>query len=213
MEMHPPVPADLAGLLDAAKEDRWLSLWTLAVYTGARQGELLGLQWQDVDLVAGTITIQRTLLQTTRAGVPDYAPPKTARSRRTVTLPGEAVASLAAHRLRQLEQRLALGAEYTDYGLVFATATGTPLGYRNVVRAFKVALGRADLPATIRFHDLRHAAATTMLQVGVPLKVASERLGHSNIGITADLYTHAVASMEADAAARLETAIRGKAAS
>jgi integrase len=185
-ELHAPTPEELASLLDAATDDALLPLWTLAVYTGARQGELLGLQWQDVDLVRGTITIQRTLLQSTKGGVPAYAPPKTKRSRRTVTLPAEAVSALRTHRQRQLADRVLLGPDYAPYDLVFATSLGTPYGARNIGTYFKRVLVRAGLPSSIRFHDLRHGAATTMLAAGVPLKVASERLGHATTAITAD---------------------------
>ena len=102
-----------------------------------------------------------------------------------------------------------LVARNAPYDLVFATQIGTPLGHRNVQRDFKKALARAGLPASIRFHDLRHFAATTMLAAGVHPKVASERLGHSQVGITLDLYSHVVEGLDADAAERIERAIRG----
>ena len=207
-ELRAPSSEDAAALLDAATADPLLTLWTLAVYSGARQGELLGLQWPDVDLEGGRLTIARTLLQTTRGGIPAYAPPKTARSRRTLALPEEAMQALRTHRQRQLEQRLLLGTDYSDYHLVFASAIGTPLGYRNVSRSFKAALVRAGLPATIRFHDLRHGHATALRRAGTDIKTVSERLGHSSIGITADLYTHAVPQADVDAAQALQALIR-----
>jgi hypothetical protein len=140
-------------------------------------------------------------------GAPQYGEPKTARSRRTVTLSATATAALRVHQQRQLARREALGADYGPFDLVVATSVGTPLLARNVVRSFKAALRRAGLSQQIRFHDLRHAAATLMLAAGVHPKVASERLGHSAVGITLDLYTHAVPGLEADAAARLERAL------
>ena len=210
VELHPPTPDELARVLDSAESanDRLRALWTIAVYTGCRQGELLALRWSDVDLDAGTLTVQRTLLRTV-AGAPVFGEPKTSRSRRTITLPPSAVAALQRHHHRQEEETAALGPDYSTYRLVFCTHIGTALGARNVVRSFKTALGRAGLPATVRFHDLRHAAATMMLRAHVPLKVASARLGHSTVGITADLYTHAVPELEVDAAAKLELMIRG----
>jgi integrase len=208
-EMHPPTAVDVAALLDAAGADPLLTLWTLAAYTGARQGELLGLQWSDLDLDAGALTIQRTLLQTTRGGIPAYAPPKTAKSRRTIALPEEAVDALRQHRQQQLADRLTLGSDYAGNNLVFATALGTPLLHSNVHRSFKAALTRAGLAQTVRFHDLRHAHATSLRAGGIDLKTVSERLGHSNIGITGDLYTHAVAQADRDAATMLQTLIRG----
>ena len=90
---------------------------------------------------------------------------------------------------------------------MFCTGVGTPLIRRNVTRDFKAALRRAGLPATIRFHDLRHAHATLMLRAGVPLKVASGRLGHGSVAITADLYQHWAADMDQDAAERTASAM------
>jgi integrase len=130
-------------------------------------------------------------------------------SRRTISLPDEAIAALRAHRARQNEERLAAGQNWIDYGLVFTTHIGTPLLQRNVIRDFKAALARAGLPRTIRFHDLRHAHATLLLRAGVPLKVASGRLGHGSIGITADLYQHLAQDLDADAAARAQRVLRG----
>jgi integrase len=207
-ELHVPSLADVRALLSAAADDPWLPLWTLAFYTGARQGELLALQWTDVDLEHGTLSVRRSL-QAVRAGQPTYGEPKTRRSRRTITVPPEAVSALSAHRQRQLERRVLLGPEYAPHNLIFADPTGGALWHSTVLRAFRVALARAELPATTRFHDIRHAAATLMLAADVPLKIASERLGHSTVGITADLYTHNVPKLEADAALRLERLIRG----
>lgn len=202
VDTYTPSPAEVARLVRMAANDPIGTLVAIAAYTGARQGELLGLQWPDVDLDKGTLSIRRTLLPPVPSGE-RFGPPKTARSRRTVTLPTVAVAALRAHRNRQHEQRLMLGPDYAAHDLVFATALGTPYLTRNVTRSFKRLLEQANLPASIRFHDLRHAAATNSLQADVPLKVVSERLGHSTLAITADLYTHRVASLEADAAERL----------
>lgn len=207
-DTYTPAPAEVARLVRTAAADPIGALVALAAYTGARQGELLGLQWGDLDLERGTLSIRRTLLPSTRGGTPDFGPPKTPRSRRTVTLPPEAVTTLRAHRQRQLEQRLLLGPDYMDHDLVFCTALGTPYLAANVHRSFKRILARAGLPATIRFHDLRHAAATNSLLADIPLKVVSERLGHSTLAITADLYTHRVASLEADAAEKLAALYR-----
>jgi integrase len=210
-EIRPPNPEELERLLDAAEAsgDRLMALWTLAVYTGCRQGELLGLQWADLDLDAGRLSVRRSLAGS-RAGVPRYGEPKTDRSRRTVKLPSEAVAALRAHRDRQNFERQRLGEDWTDYGLVFASAIGTPLNQRNVIRLFKAALVRAGLPEAIRFHDLRHAHATMMRQAGVDLKTVSARLGHSTIAITADLYTHAVQDLDEDAAELVQRVLRGR---
>jgi integrase len=156
--------------------DRLAPLWTVAAYSGCRLGELLGLQWPDVDLAAGTISVHRTL-QRTRGTVPEFGEPKTDHSRRTIALSAEALDALRTVRRQQAEERLAIGPDYASYALVFASGIGTPLIRRNVERDFKLALSRAGLPLSIRFHDLRHFAATLMLIAGVKLKVASERLG------------------------------------
>lgn len=205
-----PKPIELAHLLDTAlrSDDRLAALWTLALLSGCRQGELLALAWSDVDLDAATLTVRRSLVEV-RDMAPHFGEPKTGTSRRTISLPSEALAVLRTHRARQNEERLAAGLDWADYGLVFATHLGTPLIARNVVRDFKRALARAGLPGTIRFHDLRHAHATLMLRAGVPLKVASGRLGHSSIAITGDLYQHWVGDLDVQAAERAQRAMRG----
>jgi integrase len=209
-ELHPPSPLDIARLLDAATErgNRLAPLWTVAAYSGCRLGELLGLQWRDVDLAAGALSVRRTL-QRVHDRLPVYVEPKTSRSRRTIILPSEAIEALRSWRARQAEERLAAAAYYAEYDLVFTSSLGTPLSARNVQRDFKAALSHAELPRSIRIHDLRHFAATVMLAAGVHPKVASERLGHSQVGITLDLYTHAVQSLDVDAAERIQRAIRG----
>jgi integrase len=209
-EIAPPSPDQLGRLLDTAHAagDRLAPLWTVAVYSGCREGELLGLRWGDVDLARGTLAVRRALVGA-RGGVPQFGAPKTGRSRRTVTLPAEAIEALLAQRERQQRERRRLGPDYADYGLVFASHLGTPLLVRNVIRGFKAALARAGLPGHYRVHDLRHAAATLMLAAGVHPKVASARLGHSTVGITLDLYTHSVEGLDADAAERIQRAVRG----
>jgi integrase len=209
-ELKPPTPAELKRLLDESEVagDRLAALWSVAVYSGCRQGELLALQWDDVDLGAGQLRVCGTLINA-KGGVPIFGEPKTDSSRRTVTLPPEAVAALRAHRDRQNFERQRLGSGWSDYDLVFTSAVGTPLDQRNVIRLFKIALRRAGLPQTVRFHDLRHAAATLMLAGGVDPKTASARLGHSTIRLTMDLYTHAVQALDAEAAERMQRVLRG----
>jgi len=118
-----------------------------------------------------------------------------------------AVDGLRRRRARQNEERLAVGPDYAGYNLVFATEIGTPLSGRNAHRFFKLALARAGLPSSVRVHDLRHFAATLMLAAGVHPKVASERLGHSTVGITLDLYSHAVQGLDVDPAERMAKAM------
>jgi integrase len=209
-ELVLPTIQEMNHLLDVAWEhgDRLAPLWTVAVYTGCREGELLALQWSDIDLDSGELSVRRTLARV-KAGVPQFGEPKTNLSRRNIALPPEAVDALRKWRVQQNEERLVLGPDYADYGLVFSTQIGTALMPRNVIRSFKAALARAGLPRQIRIHDLRHFAATLMLAAGVHPKVASERLGHSQIGITLDLYSHAVKGLDVDAAERMQRALRG----
>jgi integrase len=202
VETHVPSVADVRQLLAATTGDRLYPLWMLAVHTGARRGELLGLQWSDLDWAAGTLSIRRGLASTAK-GAPVFDETKSRRSRRTLTVPTTVLECLRAHQAAIDVERAKVGTYYQEYGLMFPTSIGTAPSARNVLRSFKAALAAAGLPDATRFHDLRHAAATAMLAAGVPLKVASERLGHSAVAITADLYTHRVASLEADAAERL----------
>ena len=209
-ELRPPAAADLRRLLDiaATAADPFAALWATAIYSGCRLGELLGLQWPDIDLTGGSLTVRRNLVSC-KDTEPVFGEPKTQRSRRKVTLPAEAVEVIRRYRQEQVERRLLLGPDYGPHDMVFASATGSPLIARNVQRAFKLALGRADLPQTVRFHDLRHAAATMLLQAGVHPKVVSERLGHSTITLTLDTYSHVVPGMDADAAERLARVLGG----
>ena len=204
-EIVPPTPAELGWLLDTAEahEDALRGLWAVAIYSGCRLGEVLALQWQDVDLEHGTLTVRRTLVKT-KAGMPEYGEPKSVQSRRTLKLPAMAMAALRAHRDRQTWARQALGDAWTDYGLVFCTRIGTAFLAGDVSHKFKRAAERAGLPKTLRFHDLRHASATLMLRAGIGMKTASARLGHSTITLTANTYQHVTQDLDADAADRLE---------
>lgn len=123
---------------------------------------------------------------------------KSDRSRRKIALPAPLVAALRAHRVRQLEERLAAGSRWQESGLVFTSSVGTPIEPRNLFRSFKAALNKAGLP-DIRFHDLRHSAASLMLAQGVPLRVVMEVLGHSSISLTANTYSHVMPSLVQDA--------------
>lgn len=167
-ELRWPTAEEVSRLLaeSARHNDRMHALWVLASHTGMRLGELLALTWDHVDLDRGVLHVRR-ILTSVAAGVPTFGEPKTKRSRRTVPLTFDAVAALRAHRKRQQLERLKLGADYGTLNLVFATEIGTPItGWRARTYYFKRALKWAKLPATIRIHDLRHAAATMMLGAG-----------------------------------------------
>jgi integrase len=207
-EVVAPLPEEVSRLLAAAEaaSDRLAPLWTVAVLSGCRPGELLGLTWRDVDLDAGTIAVRRTLVGT-KAGSPIMSDPKTTRATRTFVLPAEAVAALKAQEGRQRGERDALGDRYRDHNLVFTTAIGTPLNASNVSHYFKRALKRAGLPETYTPHKLRHATATMMLAAGVSPKVAADRLGHHSPAFTLDRYTHAVKALDEDAAISLQSVL------
>ena len=195
-------------LLDATRDHRMHALYALAVTTGMRQGELLGLRWDDLDLDGGRLAVRRALQRRGSAGFV-FTEPKTSRSRRTVMLGHLAIAALRDHRKRQLEERLFAGATWRDQGLVFTNRTGGPLDPSWQTATFKAALGKAGLPA-VRFHDLRHTAATLLLSRGVHPKVVSEMLGHSGIALTLDTYSHLVPVMHAEAAAAMDDMLAAK---
>ena len=206
-EIRPLTSEQVKQLLDAARGDRLEALYTLAVHTGLRQGELLGLKWEDVDLESGSLHVKRTL--TTARGGPRLAAPKTKGSRRRVSLTRGAVDALRAHLARQLEEIDRASSLWQENGLVFASEMGRPLDRRDLTsRQFKPLLKRAKLPETTRFHDLRHTCATLLLTKNVNPKVVSEMLGHSNIAITLDTYSHVLPNMQDSAARALEEALR-----
>ncbi len=190
-------PEQVRTLLTTLKGDRWETLVRVALATGMRQSELLGLKWADVDLGAGVIQVRRQLSREMR-----LVETKTGRGRQ-IDLPPLAVLGLRQHRTSQNENRLLLGSEWEDNDLVFCTHEGRPLGHRNVLRAFKLVLQRAELPA-VSFHALRHTAATLMFLNNEPPKVIQERLGHSTIQVTMDIYSHLMPGMGKAAAERLD---------
>ena len=149
----------------------------------------------------------RRTLTGVKQQAPSFGGPKSETSRRTIAL-ADAVDILRAHKARQ-DSEQASAPVWADNDLVFCSHLGTPLMQRNVIRDFKAALARAGLPGSVRFHDLRHAHATNLLRGGVSLKVASDRLGHSAIGITADLYQHVAADMDVEATERAASVMRG----
>lgn len=139
-----------------------------------------------------------------------FAEPKTKASRRTLPLPSTLVKELRSHRRRQGEERLKLGAAWNDHDLVFPSEVGTPLTHSNITQIYKRVLRRANLRTSLRLYDLRHTHATLLLKADVHAKIVSERLGHTTIALTLDVYSHVLPSMQAEAAAHLETMLYGK---
>ena len=206
-EMRPLTPEQAKLLLQVAHEagDRLEALYVLAIHTGLRQGELLGLKWDDVDLEDGSLQVRRTLT-ITKDG-PVFTSPKTTGSRRSVKLTSKAIEALKRHLERQLGEIDRVGSLWSENGLIFASETGDPLDRRAVTALkFKPLLKRAGLPE-IRFHDLRHTCATLLLTRNVNPKIVSEMLGHSTIAITLDTYSHVLPNMRDQAAAAMEEAL------
>jgi integrase len=194
-EMRPLSEDEARAFLETAKasDDRFEPLYVLAITTGLRRGELLGLRWDDVDLERGKLRVGRALVR--EGGQHIVGETKTRRGRRQVNLTPRTVNALKAHRKRQLEERMRLSGLYKDHGLIFATGIGTPVNPENLVnRSFKPLLKRASLPE-IRFHDLRHTCATLLLGRGVHPKIVQELLGHATIAMTLDTYSHYIPSM------------------
>ncbi|WP_406158930.1 site-specific integrase [Streptomyces sp. NBC_01005] len=185
---RPLTAVEARQFLDAARADRLHALYELALRTGLRKGELLGLRWEDLDLTTGTASVRRSL-QRTRTGGLTHLPAKTRASERRIALPTECIHSLKKHQERQDREREAAGPDWRDESLVFTTPTGRPLDPANLTRRFRSFLGRAGL-RRIRFHDLRHSTATLLLEQGVDLVVIKELLGHAHIGVTAGVYAH-----------------------
>ena len=185
---HPLTATEARQFLDTARSDRLHALYELALRTGLRKGELLGLHWEDLNLDSGTASVRRSL-QRTRAGGLTQLPTKTRASERRIALPTECIHSLKEHKQRQDKGRETAGPNWRDSGLVFTTPTGRPLDPANLTRRFRSFLDRAGL-RRIRFHDLRHSTATLLLEQGVDLVVIKELLGHAHIGVTAGVYAH-----------------------
>jgi integrase len=196
--------AQTAELIEAFRGTRMLAPALLAVLCGLRRGELAALRWRNVDLAGGQMAIVESA-EETAAGV-RYKEPKSGRAR-TVALSGIMIEELRAHRARQAEELLRLGVRLGDNHFIVAQVDGSPLKPTSITHEWVRLLGATALPR-IRFHDLRHAHATHMLANGVHPKVASERLGHSKVGITLDLYSHVLPGMQADAVVRVDEALQ-----
>ncbi len=183
--------------------DRLEALYLVALGVGLRQGEILGLRWSDVDLDGGTLTVRHALARIEGRLV--LVEPKSATSRRVVPLPAFVRDALVAHRDRQAQEPLPLRPAPPDAfaDLVFVTTHGTPLDGITITRRFQHILAAARLPHQ-RFHDLRHACASLLLAQGVPARVVMETLGHSEISLTLNTYSHVMPSVGREAAERMD---------
>lgn len=185
--------------LDAMAEDRLIALWTVALHTGLRRGELAGLRWTDIDLKSATLTVAQ---QRTTANHQVVITTPKAKSQRQLLLAPATVAALRAHLHRQRQERLALGPAWTDSGYVFVDEAGTEYHPHRFTKMFEDAVKRAGVPR-IRLHDTRHTMATLALEAGVHPKVVQEQLGHSAIAVTLDTYSHVPQAVRRDSADKI----------
>jgi integrase len=181
------------AFLKVALEDRFWALYVLAFSTGLRRGELLGLRWEDLDLERGVLRVRRSLTPDGKS----YNQPKSGKGRRSVQLTTGAVEALERHKMKQDQEKACLGSLWQEQGLVFPSSIGTPFNPSNLPL-----LRRAGLPE-IRFHDLRHTFATLMFSNGEHPKIVQEILGHAQITLTLDTYSHVLPSMQDGAVSRL----------
>jgi len=190
--------AQVIQFLITAKGDRNEALYYIALYSGMRQAELLGLRWADVDWQKKTIRVQRQLRRDFRKG-DFFTSPKTKAGKRTILLGVNGIAKLREHWQLQNQERAIVGNRRQEYDLIFPSSIGTPMDHSNLVKNFKRLIRLAGLPE-IRFHDLRHTAASLMLNHGVPAIIVSRRLGHSRVSITLDTYGHLMPELQSEAA-------------
>ena len=201
-EMKTLDDTQVRSLIMVSKGTKYETLFWLAVNTGLREGELIGLKWSDLDWKTQKLQIQRQVQRTKDQGLM-FCEPKSASGRRVVFLGKTTIEMLRKHfELQQIERQFA-GAKWKENDLVFPTSVGTPMEPSNLLKHFKDYLKLANLP-DIRFHDLRHTAASLMLLKGIHPKVVQERLGHSDIGITLNLYSHVLPGMQEDASEKLD---------
>ena len=200
-EMRTWTGADARRFLEHVADDRLYAMWALLLATGLRRGEIAGLRWGDVDLDAGLLSVRRS--RVSAGWTVHESQPKTRSSRRAVSLDEQrVVAVLRAHRRRQLEERLAWGTAWVDSAFVFVRENGEPLHPETITSMFRRRVVRAGVPK-IRLHDLRHTSASLALAAGIHPKVVGERLGHSSVAITLDLYSHVAPALQAEAAEKL----------
>jgi integrase len=192
-------------VMAAAQTRRNAARWTVALASGLRQSEALALQWSDVDLGKGTLSVRRGLHRVSGRGLV-YEEPKADRSRRTLALPAPLVEALRAHRAAQREERIAAGPLWEDHDLVFAQPNGRPIERKSDWRAWKTLLREAGV-REIRLHDGRHTAATLLLAEGVHPRVVMEVLGHAQMRTTTDTYSHVLPALGRDAADRMGRAL------
>jgi integrase len=203
-EIQPFTPEEARRFLEGIKGHRLEALYSVALTMGLRQGEALGLRWQDVDLEMGYLRVDKQLQR--QNGIFQLVEPKTPRSRRTIVMPPSITSALHRHRDLQMRESNA-DRDRNKLGLVFTTEHGSPLDGTVVTHQFHRLLDQVGLPQR-RFHDLRHSCATLLLAQRVPARVVMEVLGHSQIALTMNTYAHVIPELRTDAAQRMEELIQ-----
>jgi integrase len=194
--------SQVSQLLIAAQGSRLEAVVHLAVISGMRQMELLGLKWNDLDWIKQTLKIERQLLKPEGEGV-KFSSPKTRYGKRSIVLGVKTIETLRKHYEQQQAEQCKAGTAWKEYGLIFTTQNGTPIHPRNLLRDYKKLLHSAGLPP-IRFHDLRHTAASILLNQGVPVITVSRRLGHAKASITLDIYGHLISTAQTEVAEMID---------
>lgn len=200
-----PSPEEMATLLAHSRETRWYALWFWFAETGTRLGEALAVQWSDIDWEKREVNIHQAI--SGDAARRTVKSPKSARGHRTITVGVGLINALKAHRTEQEAWKQMAGDKWQDTGFVFTTYEGKMLSKRYINRVFKRAMAEAGLSEDIRVHDMRHGMATQWLSAGVNPKVVSERLGHSNVAFTLDVYGHVLPHEESKIVGPMEDAL------
>lgn len=207
-EKHVWTEEEAARFVENIQGHRLAAFWALALVTGLREGELLGLRWRDLDFKKGTLTVAQAMKRV-KDKDKRFGPPKSRRSRRVISLDEQAVGVLRSHRVLQAQERLLAGAGWIDFGLVFTTREGRPLLPSNMLKLHNRLCHKAGVPR-IRPHDMRHTNATILFDHDTDPKTVQERLGHHSVSFTIQTYVHAIRAREEEAARSIGGAVLGK---
>jgi integrase len=186
--------------------ERNYPLYHMAVTTGMRQGELLGLKWESIDFKRRTLQVKRQLIRLKGGGI-EFTLPKTNAGRRTISIGEDTIKTLKEHHEAQYQEKLLMGERWQHYELVFPSTIGTPMDVTGLLKKFRKTIKEAGLPR-IRFHDLRHTSASLLLNQRIPVFIVSKRLGHAKPSTTLDIYGHLIPSMQEEAAKLIDELIK-----
>lgn len=201
-EMKTLNESQVRNLLLVARSTGLEALLHITVTTGLRMGEVIGLKWEDLDMGTGSLRVQRQVQREKGKGLV-FSQPKSAKSRRVIILGPSAIDKLKLHYQQQHWSKLIAGDRWEENDLIFPNTIGKPMEHSRLLKDFKEILKKAELPI-IRFHDLRHTAATLMLQAGIHPKIVQETLGHADISLTMNTYSHALPTLQKEAAAKMD---------